>query len=122
MEKYKKDISRFLNSEEGKILNADVVKLGVTLGIIGAAISEADVVSAATNAHRNYFQHNASGAHTNISISHILIPGLPSLHLSYSVYVPANSHYSHVAHNSHSSHGSHGSHSSHGSHARGGWC
>lgn len=117
----KKDISRFLNSEEGKILNADVVKLGVTLGIIGAAISEADVVSAETNTHRNFFQHNKSG-HTNISVSYILLPGLPIRHINYSVSIPANSHYSHVAHNSHGSHGSHGSHSSHGSHARGGWC
>jgi hypothetical protein len=116
MKKYKKDISRFLNSEEGKILNADIVKLGVTLGIIGVAVSDADiVVGGTTNTHRNYFQHNKS-SHTNYSYK------FWGYHINYSVVVPANSHYSHVAHNSHGSHGSHGSHSSHGSHARGGWC
>ena len=35
------DLSRFLTSEEGKILKKDVVKAAVVLGIIGAAIMRA---------------------------------------------------------------------------------
>ena len=34
--KIKKDISRFLTSEEGKILKKDVVKAAAVLGIVGA--------------------------------------------------------------------------------------
>jgi len=93
--KTKKNIKKFLNSEEGKMLNADVVKLGLSLGVIGAAAAPDDVSAGVTITHSNWFW----------------------------LYGPTGgNHYSHVSHGSHSSHGSHGSHSSHGSHARGGWC
>ena len=37
-----RDLSRFLTSEEGKILKKDVVKAAAVLGIIGAAIMHAE--------------------------------------------------------------------------------
>jgi hypothetical protein len=36
--KIKKDIRKFLSSEEGKILDSDVVKAGMVLGILGGGI------------------------------------------------------------------------------------
>ncbi|MCR4820903.1 MAG: hypothetical protein K5838_07270 [Elusimicrobiales bacterium] len=123
MKNTKKNIKKFLNSEEGRILNSDVVKLGTTLGIVGAALSDADTLAVAgsTNQHQNYFGY--AGGSTTISHrnTYLTIFGL-NLHFNVSSSVPKNSHYSHVAHNSHSSHSSHSSHGSHGSHARGGWC
>jgi len=122
MTKSKKSISRFLNSEEGKILNSDIVKLGVTLGVIGAAVAETETIAvAATNQHRNFFQHSQR-THSNKSGLSLHIFGSWHINITQNFTPLANSHYSHVAHNSHGSHSSHGSHGSHGSHARGGWC
>ena len=39
--KIKQDISRFLTSEEGKILKKDVVKAAAVLGVVGAAMMRA---------------------------------------------------------------------------------
>ena len=55
----KKNIRMFLNSEEGKMLDADIVKTGIALGIIGGAM--ADQASAAI--HSNYFTSNAHVSH-----------------------------------------------------------
>jgi len=103
--KTKKNISLFLSSEEGKMINSDIVKLGVSLGVLGAGMN-ADVSMAA----------NAAG-HTNSwsATSH-------SSHANHASHASHGSHGSHGSHSSHSSHSSHGSHGSHGSHARGGWC
>ncbi len=87
-----KNIRLFLNSEEGKMLDADIVKTGLALGIIGAAMAD-QANAAAISFHTNAFNETS---HT--------------------------SHLSHGSHGSHGSHASHGSHGSHGSHSRGGWC
>ena len=109
-----KTISRFLNSEEGKILNADVVKLGVSLGIVGSALTDAETVSAAiTNLHNNYFLPTGAPLGYN-NTSNVTVAGYTWTVSNWTD--PNNGHYSHTAHSSHGSHGSHGSH------ARGGWC
>ncbi|MCX7648569.1 MAG: His-Xaa-Ser repeat protein HxsA4, partial [Elusimicrobiales bacterium] len=81
--KIKKNIKTFLNSEEGKILDSDIVKTAVALGIIGSSLpTEANAA-----VHTNYFDGTSHVSHA----SH-------------------GSHSSHGSHGSHSSHGSHGSH------------
>lgn len=72
------DLSRFLTSEEGKIVKGDIVKIAAVLGIIGGAMGQQ------ASAHNNYF-HNAGAAGAYHS-----------------------SHGSHGSHSSHGSHGSHG--------------
>ncbi|OGS11259.1 MAG: hypothetical protein A2234_11270 [Elusimicrobia bacterium RIFOXYA2_FULL_58_8] len=72
------DLSRFLTSEEGKIVKGDVVKIAAVLGIVAGAVQQAE---AASGSHDNYF-HNAGSAGTY--------------------------HNSHGSHASHGSHGSHG--------------
>ena len=80
------DISRFLSSEEGKIVKEDVVKAAAVLGIASAALGGAVDDANATVNHGNYF-HNSGNAAGHSS-----------------------GHASHSSHSSHSSHGSHGSH------------
>lgn len=117
--KLKKNIQMFLNSEEGKMLDADIVKTGIAMGIIGAAMSESSA-QISTQVHANYFtstqhvSHMSHGSHASHS-SH-------GSHASHGSHGSHASHASHGSHGSHSSHGSHASHASHGSHARGGWC
>ena len=119
MIKSKKSISKFLNSEEGKILNSDVVKMGITLGIAGAVMATETETVLAVSKHANYFRGNSSTGHLNYS-GYLTAESGQSVHFSFNeTGSRANAHYSH---NAHGSHGSHGSHSSHGSHARGGWC
>ena len=89
--KLKKNIKMFLNSEEGKMLDADIVKTGIAMGIMGAALSDASALPTPL-VHANYFT-----ATTHVS------------HMSH------GSHASHSSHSSHASHASHGSHGSHGS-------
>ena len=72
-----KNIKLFLNSEEGKMLDADIVKTGIALGIIGAVMVDQ---AAATQ----YPLHTNSFTSTQHS-----------------------SHQSHGSHASHGSHGSH---------------
>ena len=81
--KVKKNIKMFLNSEEGKMLDADIVKTGLALGILGAVTADqADAqIGWSIQTHTNRFTDNA--------------------HLSV------------LGHTSHASHGSHGSHGSH---------
>ncbi|MCR4819945.1 MAG: hypothetical protein K5838_02345 [Elusimicrobiales bacterium] len=74
----KNDLTKYLTSEEGKIVKGNVVKTAMALGIVGLAVDE---VLAAHEYHDNYFHNNGSaGAY----------------------------HVSHGSHGSHSSHGSHG--------------
>ena len=64
--KLKKNIRMFLNSEEGKMLDADIVKAGIALGILGAAV---DAHAQAFPMHDNYFtqtghvSHQSHGSH-----------------------------------------------------------
>jgi|GEM_PF-2252138 len=98
----KNSIKTYLNSEEGKILDSDLVKAAIALGIIGAVTP--DLTPQAV------FHTNAmsSSAHLN--------------HVSHGSHSSHGSHGSHSAHGSHGSHSAHGSHGAHGSHSRGGWC
>jgi uncharacterized membrane protein len=82
--KIKNTIKTYLNSEEGKILDSDILKTAIALGIIG--ISTPDI-SYAQGVHTNYTTFKAHYSHV--------------------------SHGSHSSHGSHASHGSHGSHGSH---------
>ena len=121
MKKTKKAISRFLNSEEGKILNSDVVKMGLTLGIVGAAaMTDPEIVAAFDMKHANYFRGNSS-TQSHLSFSATIVAGGTDgngVHINYNTTNSGkNMHSSHNAHASHGSHGSHSSHSSHGSHA-----
>ncbi|MBP5287213.1 MAG: hypothetical protein J6Z08_04880 [Elusimicrobiales bacterium] len=74
------DLTRFLTSEEGKVVKGDVVKMAVSLGLIGIAAQD---VFADSAEHSNSF-HNAG------------YPG-GAYHDS-----------GHASHSSHNSHGSHG--------------
>ena len=76
--KKSQDLTRFLTSEEGKIVKGDVVKMAALLGIIGAAVQPAD----AQYTHSNNI-HNAGSAGAYHSSGH-------------------------GSHSSHGSHGSHG--------------
>jgi len=65
----KKNIKMFLNSEEGKMLDADIVKAGIALGILGTAV---DAHAVGWNqAHKNYFSssghtsHQSHGSHSS---------------------------------------------------------
>ena len=69
------------------MLDSDIVKTGLALGILGAAM--VDQAVAADDVHTNFFGATSHGSH----LSH-------------------GSHGSHGYHGSHSSHGSHGSHGS----------
>ena len=84
--KFSDDISRFLSSEEGKIIKSDVVKAAVVLGIAASALGGITEQADAVANHGNYFHSS----------------GVQSGHIS--------GHASHASHGSHSSHGSHGSH------------
>ena len=63
-----KNIKLFLNSEEGKMLDADIVKTAVAFGLIGAALVED---ASAIQVHTNYFTstshrsslHSSHGSH-----------------------------------------------------------
>ena len=70
-----RDLSRFLTSEEGKIVKGDVVKIAVSLGLICGAVQQAA-------AHSNYFT-SASHFSSGTDVSHA----------------------SHASHGSHGSHG-----------------
>ena len=87
MKKTKKAISKFLNSEEGKILNADVVKMGLTLGIVGAAaMTDPEIVAAWDMRHANYFRGNST-ASSHLSFSSIIVAGGTDgygVHINYS--------------------------------------
>ena len=100
--KIRKDIARFLTSEEGKILKKDIVKAAAILGIIGATMMKAeDLLAQHTNA-----LHNSGGQGSHVS------------HSSHASHASHGSHGSHGSHASHGSHGSNGSHGSHGSHGQ----
>ena len=71
-------IKKFLSSEEGKMVDSDVLKTAIALGIIGAALTE---------------DASAQVVHTNYTTS--------TSHYSH------GSHGSHASHGSHGSHGSH---------------
>ena len=58
--KIKKNIRLFLNSEEGKMLDADIVKTGLALGILGTALVDQ---ANAQQVHSNYFQREIGRAH-----------------------------------------------------------
>jgi len=74
------DLTRFLTSEEGKVVKGDVVKMAVSLGLIGLAAQDA---LADSSAHSNTF-HNAGSPNGTYHDS------------------------GHASHSSHNSHGSHG--------------
>ena len=84
----KRDLSRYLTQEEGKVVKGNIVKLAIALGIIGFGVSDAD---AGGFAFPWDSQHGSSSKHTNF------------LHNSASDGAYHNS-----GHASHSSHGSHG--------------
>ena len=83
----KRDLSRYLTQEEGKVVKGNIVKLAIALGIIGFGVSDAYAWNWpwASSGHSNNSQH------TNF------------LHNSASDGAYHNS-----GHASHSSHGSHG--------------
>ena len=72
-------IKKFLSSEEGKMVDSDVLKTAIALGIIGAAMTED--LSAQNVLHTNYTAQTGHYSH--------------------------GSHGSHASHGSHGSHGSH---------------
>jgi hypothetical protein len=88
--KIKKDIGIFLSSEEGKIVEKDVIGLGIAMiavaGILGGVMITKDA-----NAQCVHTSHGSHASHA--------------------------SHSSHGSHGSHASHASHSSHASHASHA-----
>ena len=57
--KLKKNIRMFLSSEEGKMLDSDIVKTGLALGILGTVMVE----QAAAQVHSNYFTSSAHVSH-----------------------------------------------------------
>lgn len=79
----KKDIRDFLVCEEGKITKKGIVKIGITLGILGFAVRPDKAVDAAPSP----FATHDSAFFTTATKS---------------------GHASHASHASHSSHGSHG--------------
>lgn len=67
--KLKKNIKMFLNSEEGKMLGADIVKTGIALGILGTVVdAQAQTWELI---HNNYFDrythvsHASHGSHSS---------------------------------------------------------
>jgi hypothetical protein len=64
--KIKKDISSFLSSEEGKIVEKDVIKLGIALiavaGVLGGLMTAKDV-NAQQCYHGSHGSHNSHGSH-----------------------------------------------------------
>ena len=80
--KINNDLSKFLSSEEGKVVKGDVVKMALALGLVGVSVQES--MAGHSNTANSSFHNNSN----------------------YGAY-----HFS-GRHNSHSSHGSHGSHAS----------
>lgn len=58
--KLKKNIKKFLNSEEGKISKKGIIKAGILLGAVGAAIDPGTAV-----AHTNWSTHSNLGVSTS---------------------------------------------------------
>jgi len=80
--KINNDLSKFLSSEEGKVVKGDVVKMALALGLVGVSVQE------------------SMAGHSNTATSHFHNSGY------------AGAYHRSGQHNSHSSHGSHGSHAS----------
>ena len=78
LKKTQRGIERFLNSEEGKMLDSDIIKAAIVLGAVEAALI-----------------HNASPLAAQQGTFH-------------NNWMQANGHQSHVSHGSHGSHGSSG--------------
>lgn len=74
----KKDIKDFLLKEEGKIVKKDIVKIGISVAVLGMVLKPTDVSAA----HSSSIFTSGRGGHT--------------------------SHSSHSSHSSHGSHGSTG--------------
>lgn len=64
--KIKKELKKFLVSEEGKIVEKSAVKLGITLfavaGMMSGIMKPTDV-NAACSSHNNHGSHNSHGSH-----------------------------------------------------------
>jgi hypothetical protein len=88
--KIKKNLKKFLSSEEGKITKKRIVQMGVILGVASSMIGFNEAMAQ----HTNYL-HNSAGT------------GKHGSHSSHSSHGSHGSHGSHVSHSSHSSHGSH---------------
>lgn len=113
LKRIKDDASKFLTSEEGKVVRKDIVKAAIALGLMAGAAQDAAAQSHSDSHADSTIQHgdaithqlhndSASGQYGHNSGNHINAP------------------YSHSdSHADHSSHSSHGNHSAHGS---GGWC
>jgi len=127
----KKDLKAFLTSEEGKITNKNILKLGLGLIMVFRAIQH-DIAKGAQSpefknnsfvdstkklvfsshvSHASHSSHSSHGSHASHG-SH----GSHDSHASHGSHGSHSSHGSHGSHDSHASHGSHGSHASHGSH------
>jgi len=91
--KAKKTLRAFLTSEEGKISNESIAKIGLTV------ISSAVVLSGVIRPDAHLAQASC-------------------VHASHSSHGSHGSHGAHGSHGSHGSHGAHGSHGSHGSHGQ----
>ena len=110
----KKDIKHFLFSEEGKVTEQNIVRIGMGLTMLGIMLNATEAFSAhsssfvndATISRGKHVSHAAHGSH-----------GSHSSHGSHGSHGSHSSHGSHGSHGSHSSHGSHGSHGSHSNHA-----
>ena len=63
----KKDASVFLNSEEGKILKKDVVRIALALGLVSIAVREGDARGHGSGhgSHSSRGRHSNSGRHAS---------------------------------------------------------
>lgn len=98
----KKDIKHFLFSEEGKVTEQNIVRIGMGLTMLGIMLN-------ATEA----FSHNSSFVNDPA-----LSRGKHASHSQHAAHTNHASHGSHTNHASHTSHASHGAHGSHGSHGQ----
>ena len=105
---FKKKVSSFLSSEEGKITKESILKTGIVLGTLALIPALSDVVSAAHSSHAsslgssttvpiNTLQTDYQASSGSIEGTHSNVAGV------------------HTNHGNHASHGSHGSHGSHNS-------
>jgi len=114
----KKDIKHFLFSEEGKVTEQNIARIGMGLTMLGIMLNATEAFSAHNSSFVNdpaisrgkHASHNSHAAHTNHS-SH-------GSHSNHSSHGSHGSHSNHSSHGSHGSHGNHGSHGSHGSHGQ----
>ena len=90
--KIQKNISDFLNEEEGNISRSKVIMVGSIMVILGAILADSIIASAKHGSHGSHGSQGSHGSHAS------------------------SAHSSHISGESHSNHYSHESHASHASH------